>query len=200
MSDNFGSTLAAANCDATFYGNDVGYKNYECARVVSERETAAHPHWAGFDESVRDFYMRQAATTYVKNHPGRIPIVLAARWARIVGVYAPFQEISDNRFLLDQPTWLGDLLLFSYYVVIVLAIAGVVVMRKRRLPIWPLLAIPVIVLISVSVTFAQVRYRAPAEVAFVLAAAVALDAAFSRVRRNREQTAAPPEPETVGVS
>ena len=41
----------------------------------------------------------------------------------------------------------------------------------------------VIVLISVATTFAQVRYRAPAEVAFVLAAAFAVDAIVVRVRR-----------------
>jgi 4-amino-4-deoxy-L-arabinose transferase-like glycosyltransferase len=100
MSDNFGSTLAAANCRATFYGQDIGYKNYDCARVVSEQAKRTHPHWSTFDESERDFVMRQAAVKYVKAHKGRLPVAVAARWARIAGVYEPFQEIHDNVFLL----------------------------------------------------------------------------------------------------
>jgi hypothetical protein len=86
----------------------------------------------------------------------------------------------------------------SYYVMVLLAIAGVVVMRKRRIPIWPVLAIPVIVLASVTLTFAQVRYRAPAEVGFVLAAAVAVDAFVERFRREPGAAPVPPEPVTVG--
>jgi 4-amino-4-deoxy-L-arabinose transferase-like glycosyltransferase len=185
MSDNFGSTLAAANCQATYYGPDLGYKNYDCARVLAAQFARTVPHWSTLDESERDFVFRKAAVDYIKDHESRVPYEVAVRWARIAGLYHPTQEIHDNVFLLDQPVWLGNLLLFSYYAMVLLAIAGAVVLYRRRLPIWPLVAIVVIVLASVAVTFAQVRYRAPAEVAFVLAGAVAVDAAFRRVGRGR---------------
>ena len=116
---------------------------------------------------------------------------------RIAGLYHPTQEIKDNTFLLEQPEWLGYLLLISYYVMVVLAIIGAVVMRRRSIAIWPLVAILVIVLLSVAVTFAQTRYRAPAEIAFVLAAAVAIDAGITALRR-RTEPAREPELQAVG--
>ena len=185
MSDNFGSTLAAANCQATYYGPDIGYKNYDCARVLAAHFGRTVPHWSTLDESERDFVFRKAALDYIKDHEQRVPFEVAVRWARIAGLYHPFQEIHDNTFLLNQPEWLGDLLLASYYVVVLVAIAGAVLMYRRRIPVWPLIAIVIIVLASVAVTFAQVRYRAPAEVAFVLAAAITVDAAFGRISRSR---------------
>jgi 4-amino-4-deoxy-L-arabinose transferase-like glycosyltransferase len=197
MSDNFGSTLGAANCKATYYGADIGYKNYDCARVLAQHFTRTVPHWSTLDESERDFVFRKAALTYIKAHEQRVPFEVAARWVRIAGLYHPTQEIDDNTFLLKQPEWLGYLLLVSYYVMAVLAIIGAVVMRRRSIAIWPLVAIPVIVLLSVAVTFAQTRYRAPAEIAFVLAAAVAIDAGITAVRRRSERVSEP-ELQTVG--
>ncbi len=197
MSDNFGSTLGAANCKATYYGADVGYKNYDCARVLAQHFTRTVPHWSTLDESERDFVFRKAALAYVKAHKQRVPFEVAARWVRIAGLYHPTQEIDDNTFLLKQPEWLGYLLLVSYYVMVVLAIIGAVVMRRRSIAIWPLVAIPVIVLLSVAVTFAQTRYRAPAEIAFVLAAAVAIDAGITAIRRGSER---PTEPDLQAVA
>ena len=197
MSDNFGSTLGAANCKATYYGADIGYKNYDCARVLAQHFTRTVPHWSTLDESERDFVFRKAALTYIKAHKQRVPFEVAARWVRIAGLYHPTQEINDNTFLLKQPEWLGYLLLISYYAMVVLAIIGAIVMRRRSIAIWPLVAILVIVLLSVAVTFAQTRYRAPAEIAFVLAAAVAIDAGITAVRR-RAEPAHEPELQAVG--
>ena len=73
--------------------------------------------------------------------------------------------------------------LASWYVVAGLAVAGAVILRRRRqAPIFPLLALPAIVLATVAVTFAQTRYRAPAEPVVVVLAAVAIDAALPRHR------------------
>jgi hypothetical protein len=191
MSGNFGSTLIASNCHSTFYGSSIGFKDYACARAVVQRESRVNPRWDKLDESERDHVLRTVATRYIKDHKGRLPVVVAARWGRIAGVYKPIAEIDFDAAILKQPSWLGYLLLFSYYVVVVLAIVGLFVMRRLRIAIWPLVAIPVIVLISVTTTFAQVRYRAPAEAAFVIAAAVALDAAFSWRSRHRSGATQP---------
>jgi 4-amino-4-deoxy-L-arabinose transferase-like glycosyltransferase len=185
MSDNFGSTLAAANCKPTYYGDEIGFKNYGCQAVILEREQRANPRWAELDESERDYAQRRAATAYIEDHADRVPVVVAARWGRILHVYEPLFEIDYDQKLFQQPIWLGYLMVFSFYLVFTFAIAGVVVMRRRRLAVWPLVAVPVIMLISVATTFAQIRYRAPAEVAFVLAAAVAVDALFTRRSRAR---------------
>jgi hypothetical protein len=72
--------------------------------------------------------------------------------------------------------------LISFYLMAPLAVAGAVILRRRRVPILPLVAFPVIVLISVITTFAQLRYRAPAEPAIVLLAAVSVLAIIRRFR------------------
>ena len=78
----------------------------------------------------------------------------------------------------------------------VLAVLGVVVLRRRRVPVFPLLAFPITVLISVALTFGQARYRAPAEAALVILAAVAIDAA---IERRREPSGAPNDGEPDGT-
>jgi hypothetical protein len=59
-----------------------------------------------------------------------------------------------------------------------------VILRRRRVPIFPLLVLVVSVVISVSVTIGETRYRAVAEVPLVLGAAVALDAGLGRAARH----------------
>jgi hypothetical protein len=48
-------------------------------------------------------------------------------------------------------------------------------LRRRHVPVFPLGALPVVVAATVALIFAQTRNRAPAEAAFVVLAAAALD-------------------------
>ena len=65
------------------------------------------------------------------------------------------------------------------------AIGGIVVLRRRHIPISPLIALVVIVTLAAMTTFGVTRYRAPAEPAIVIAAAVGIDA-FLRHSQRRE--------------
>ena len=56
------------------------------------------------------------------------------------------------------------------------AIAGAIALRRRRMPLSPLLAVIGTVAITVAITFGSTRYRAPADVAIALLAAVGIDA------------------------
>jgi 4-amino-4-deoxy-L-arabinose transferase-like glycosyltransferase len=197
LSTNSGSTLAAANCDATYHGVQIGSKNYECARDVFA--AVARP---GMDPSERDEAVRREALRYVRDNLGRVPVVVAARWGRITGLFRPRQEINFDQFFSQRDRWVAESTLYSYYVVAALAVGGALVLRRRRVPVLPLAAFPVIVLVSVALTFAQSRYRAPAEAALVVLAAVAVDALVERAqtrRRAREEPAPPPD-EPVPVS
>ena len=55
-------------------------------------------------------------------------------------------------------------------------------LRRRGVPILPLIAFPVLVLITTVVTFGLVRYRATAEPSLVILAAIAIDAAITGIR------------------
>ena len=63
-------------------------------------------------------------------------------------------------------------------------------LRRRRVPVFPLAALPAIVLISVTLTFATNRYRAIAEGALVVLAAVAIDAGARWLHARRASGAA----------
>jgi hypothetical protein len=67
-----------------------------------------------------------------------------------------------------------------------LSVAGVVVLRRRKVPVFPVLAPVAAVVIAVAFTYGQTRFRAPAEISLALLAAVALDAAVRRRARRRQ--------------
>jgi hypothetical protein len=56
-------------------------------------------------------------------------------------------------------------------------------MRRRRIPILPLVALAVTATLAAASTFGVTRYRAPAEVALVVAAAIGIAAVWEHWRR-----------------
>jgi 4-amino-4-deoxy-L-arabinose transferase-like glycosyltransferase len=180
LTTSAGRTTVAANCDDTYYGPRLGFKSYECLTA------AFHAHrGADFDESDRDQQFGADARRYMKDHAGRLPIVIAARWGRVLQLYEPRQEISLNGYYHVNGRVATELQFWSFYLIAALAIVGAFVLRRRRVAIFPLLAFPLIALIAVGTTFAQWRYRATAEPALVLLAAAALLAGLEWFERRR---------------
>jgi hypothetical protein len=86
-------------------------------------------------------------------------------------------------------------MLISYWVLMPFAIFGLVVMRRRRIPIFPYLAIAVSVTISVAIAYGITRYRAPVDTVLPLLAAIGIDAIWRRSRTSPPaDTDAEPEP------
>ncbi len=74
--------------------------------------------------------------------------------------------------------------LLTGYLLAVGAIAGGVIMRRRRgPPVFPLVVIPAIALFTVAVTYANPRFRAAAETSLAILTAVAIDALWRRLVR-----------------
>ena len=166
-----GSALSAASCDEVFYGTLIGYYA-SCFRGP----------WPSvdLDESQRDLVPRHAAIEYTKDHLKRIPLVVAARVGRLWGVFKPGQTTAFDWWIEGRGraiSWIG---LFSYYALWPFAIYGLIAMRRRRVPILPLVAIALVATFGAAITFGVTRYRAPAEVALVLAAGVGIAAAWQR--------------------
>ncbi len=180
LSTSSGRTMAAANCDATYAGPLLGFKSYACLQRASEPYTGAR-----YDESDRDRALRSESTQYMKDHAGRLPIVIAARWGRILQVYQPRQEIRLNGYYHVQGRVATELQFWTFYPVVILAVVGALLLRRRRILLFPLLAFPVMTLIAVAATFAQWRYRAASEPALVLLAAVAITHLYERFARTR---------------
>jgi 4-amino-4-deoxy-L-arabinose transferase-like glycosyltransferase len=174
ISTGLGQTLLAANCPQTYFGPEIGYWVVDC--VLSPKK----PIRALGDESVQAAAYRRVGVDYATAHAGRLPFVVYARVGRTFGFYAPLDQLRvderDNR--REFPVSIAGLAVF--YVLAGLSTAGVVMLRRRGVLVFPLLAPIVAVVVAVALTYGQTRFRAPADVSLALLAAVALDAVLGR--------------------
>ncbi|MEZ5141936.1 MAG: glycosyltransferase family 39 protein [Acidimicrobiales bacterium] len=194
MTSQTGAVLSAANCDTTFYGDYIGYY----ANCYDEYVAAGRAEWPdvdGLDESQRDKYSRDAAIAYIKDNKGRLPVVAVARVARMFDLYNPelfdtrewcTPELGCHQELLGQNVrlnwmvegrgiWASRIGFVMYFVLLGLAVPGAVVLYRRRIPISPLMAMPVLITVTSAFTFGITRYRVPVDVTLVILAAVTVD-------------------------
>jgi 4-amino-4-deoxy-L-arabinose transferase-like glycosyltransferase len=191
LGTGFGWVLAYGNCDATYSGPLLGYWSDECA---------LKDYPPGLEESRVDLRARKKATAYIGDHLDRVPVVVAARVARVFDVFRPTQNVDLNEFYERRGHVASWAVLLGYYLYLPFAIAGLVVMRRRRVPIFPMIAIAVSVAITVALSFGITRYRAPVDVVLPVLAAVALGAWWSHKQPTAPEPAAAPAPVEVGAA
>ncbi|MCZ7525560.1 MAG: glycosyltransferase family 39 protein [Acidimicrobiia bacterium] len=178
-------TLASANCDITYYGELLGWWSPHCVQDAL-REDGLHvdqggPGFPPGDASEQARYWREKAFGYIGDHTGRLPVVAMARLGRVWELYHPGQKV-DFDMIEGRTRGAAQLALAQYYLLVGFAVAGVVVLRRNRIPLLPLLSLVAIVSLTVLIAFGNTRYRAPAEIAIVLLAAVGVDALVRRAR------------------
>ena len=181
LSHELGPTLLEANCDAVYSGSRLGYKSEEC-RSASPNDRVG----PGNDGSTRDAAMRREATDYVRDHLSRLPLVVLAREGRAWDVFRPIQQMRFEAGRGTRPPVMG-LAFVAFWALSISAVFGVIVLRRRHVPLFPLIALPLTAAIGIALTFGSPRYRAPADVSIVLLAAVAIDAGLDRVDSSRKR-------------
>jgi 4-amino-4-deoxy-L-arabinose transferase-like glycosyltransferase len=191
MSTNFAITLAAANCDSTYFGDRIAYKDWNCAVDASEAAAAEHPDWETFDASQRDNYVRPEVVEYVMDRKKQALYVAGLRVARVLKLYGVGQELEMDSGEHAQEDWAVYAGLATWYVIAPAAGAGAVVLwrRRRRDLLLPLVATPAVTLLGVAMLFGQTRYAAPMSPAVVVLAAVAIDAWLTRRSQSRDAAA-----------
>ena len=186
-SNNLGSALAGANCDATYSGPNVGFWliSDDCFTGFDQAALAAG------DESTVASFHRDDGVDYIGDHVGELPRVMTIRVLRTFQLYEPEQQARlatfEGRRLLTERIggWIG----WGTYP---LAAAGLVVLLRRRrwFDAW-FLALPVGVVVAVSaLTYGNPRFRIGAEVPMLLLAAVALSAVADRAAAGRARPTA----------
>jgi 4-amino-4-deoxy-L-arabinose transferase-like glycosyltransferase len=167
LSTGSGVTLVDSSCDAVYSGPFIGWWSFLCI-----------PDRISNDEAVNDRENREVALRYVRRHISDLPAVVAARVGRMWGAFRPLQtaDLDGRGANADRAG------LVASYVLIPLAIGGLVLLRRRREPILPMLALGAMVTITAALFYGAVRFRVPADVAIVVCAAVALDAAWCKLR------------------
>jgi hypothetical protein len=184
-----GSVLISSSCDEAFDGDLVGYYAFPCL-VVPASELPVTP--AGADASTTDAAVREVAQEYLDEHRGELPRVAVFRVGRVWDVYRPLQNLDLNAGLEERGRAASELGLGMYYLLLVPAAGGLWVLRRRRLPISPFVSLAVTATLVAASSFGVTRYRVPVDVALVVLAAVALDAAWRRWAPQRPLFAPPP--------
>jgi 4-amino-4-deoxy-L-arabinose transferase-like glycosyltransferase len=198
LGTGFGGVLAYGNCDATYYGPKLGYWDDSCSLKNYPRE---------LEESKIDKLARDKGVHYIKAHLGRVPVVLAARAGRVWDVFRPTQNREFNELFEQRGRLASWATLISYYVLLPFSITGLVIMRKRRIPIFPMIAIAVSVTLTAVLGYPITRYRAAFDSVMPVLTAVTLAALWHWWRHRgappAEVTPAEvpaPEPTPVGVA
>ncbi len=177
ISSGFGVTLASSNCPQLYQGPYEGYWSLECAVAIKQK--VYNPR---SDESVQGAAAQADALRIIEAHKNRILPVEMARLGRAFALFHPLEQIRLDSTVETRPYRWALVGLGMYYALVVLSIGGLVILRRRRITIVPLVAIGLDVCVSVALTFGQTRYRSTFEIALVLAAAVQLDWAWTRIR------------------
>jgi Dolichyl-phosphate-mannose-protein mannosyltransferase len=202
MSTNFGVTIAAANCDSTYFGDRIAYKDWNCTVATYDAVAAQHPDWATFDASQRDEHIRPPVVDYVRDHTKRAVVVAGLRVARVVKLYGVGQEAEIDAGLHGQDDWVVYSGLATWYVVAPASAVGAIVLwrRGRARYLVPLVVAPAATLLGVAMTFGQTRYGAPLSPVIVVLAAVAVDAGVLRWRSTRDSDGDTSRQESVAPS
>lgn len=176
LSTNDGITLLGANCDQVYGVDDPGGVGFWKLQCTADVDATLPP---GADESVVDKAYRDAAIDYIKNHKRLVPGVVMIRLGRGWGVYGPDQMawLNQGEGRSRPVSWAGYVV---WWLLLVPAGAGVVVLFRRKVPVWPLLSTILVVSVTVAVFYGIVRFRLPADVAATALAAVAIDALLAR--------------------
>ena len=198
-----GVVLQVSNCDGTYSGQFLGYWDIKCLTGDAPPENAQQeqilesnnvPGLAYLhardprDDSELDVTARDKAFTYIGDHLSRVPVVMAARVGRIWGVFRPRQEVNFDIFFERRGKWSSWAGAYMYYALLPFAAYALVVMRKRRVPISPMVAIFAMVTITVAIAMGITRYRVGADVALAILGGVAVDAIIRRFRRTSTGT------------
>jgi hypothetical protein len=175
LSNQLDRTMAASWCDSGFYGENIGYKSYNCLKRAETGRTDAERRRS--DE--------RAWKRYAEDHVERIPLVAAARVGRLWYVFRPFHQLDREIDFSGAERPAAFSVMVLTWVSMVSGAVGAWKLRRNRVPLSPLLAMLVVVSATAAITFGQLRYRAPAEPALALLMAAAF---LPRLRAGPEAT------------
>ncbi len=187
FSTNDGLTLCGANLPNTWYGEGTGVWALNCASIPIKG-----------DRSVVSNELRKRGLDYIGDHLGRLPVVVAVREARVWSLYAPgfMANYNVNEGRDKEVSWAG---FFAFWILVPCAVVGALALRRRRVPLTPLLSQFVIVVVTAAAIYGLVRFRVPAEVSLVVLAAVAVDGWLGGRREPAEVDAIEPDARPAAV-
>ena len=192
---------------STYRGEWAGYWNISCALNLNSRIDKYFPpararylkqqlglipgtDFAFFgDESTHEVAWRAVGIKEMERHQSSLPKVVAMRVGRMWGFFRPRQNIHFDADIEGRGHWQSWLAAIEYYPLLLLGIVGLVVLRRRRVPILPFLAFAVSVTITAAMTFGITRYRAPVDGLLTVLAGGAIVWIVEQLARRRRRAA-----------
>lgn len=173
VSTNEGGVFAGANCDAAYRGPDLGGWVIGCIPI---------PPRPYADEAAHSERWREQGLEYAREHAGRLPVVVPVRILRTFQLWQPRRQAE---FAEGRPRWLAHAGAAWFLLLAPLALAGLVVLRRRGAPVSVLLAVPVAVTVTSAVGYGVPRFRHAVDLVMLAVVACLLV-------HLRERAAAPP--------
>jgi hypothetical protein len=214
LSSGAGYVIEISNCDETYSGPMLGYWSTACDRegswvyqpefsdgmTATERESAIRDAAVqnATHEAENERSKRAEGLGYVRDHLGRVPVVVAARVGRMWDVWRPTQGVDLNVFFERRSRLATEMGLAAYYVLLPLAVVGGAVLWRRRITVLPFVAVALMATTTAAMSFGITRYRVGLDVGLTVLAGVAVDALWRRFRRRRAVSVAADD-ELVGV-
>jgi 4-amino-4-deoxy-L-arabinose transferase-like glycosyltransferase len=174
FTNNSGTLLLGANCDAVYSGSEIGLWNYDCADAI-DRDGLNEPTFAS--------EQRSAGIDYALDNATDLPAVGVVRILRTFGAWNIRNQLffeslegRDYRWL-----WAGW---FSWLGLVSLSL-GAAVVEKRSVwrNRWPLLVPLGVVFATALTSYGNQRFRAIAEPGVLVLAAIGLVLLLDRLRR-----------------
>jgi hypothetical protein len=169
VSTNDATVLAGANCNTTYHGVNLGGWDITC--TASRTKT---------NEAAQAAIWRRQGLDYARHHISRLPVVVAVRLARVWDLWQPRRQARD--FAEGRLVGVEEAGVLTYYVLMLLAVAGLYALRRRGdSPLLVLLTPAVAVSISAALGYGVPRLRHAFEISLLVLAAAGLVAVQERL-------------------
>jgi hypothetical protein len=186
ISTGDGGVLAGANNHDAYHGAQAGAWNLGGLALPASARADR------LDDAELSARLRRKGLDYAGDHAGRLLPVMGVRVLRTWSVWPldPGEKVTYNAFVSGRDRTAEWATLLMGWVVMALAIAGAVSLRRRGAPLAPLVAPLVLVTVVSASFFGDVRFREAADVSVALLAAAAL----TRPRAGGASAGAPSAP------
>jgi 4-amino-4-deoxy-L-arabinose transferase-like glycosyltransferase len=197
LSYGLAGVLTQANCDRTYEGEYLGYWHPDCSFLdetigPSAQECLRTPARCAEiyaeqfgDESDAAKLGQERGVEYISEHRGRLPVVMSARVGRMWGLFRPGQQVQIDAVGEGRPLWVARAALITFYELVAVSAVGLWLLRKRKVPILPLVSMAVLVTTVAALAIPVTRYRVPVEVAMAVLAGVVADQCVTWWRARR---------------
>lgn len=188
LSNNSSTVLAGANCDGTYAGEHRGFWLVEC---LEGRYRKAEQAGTDFDEVTANNRARDAGIRYARAHAGELPALAGVRALRTWGIYSPVGQMHFETDIEQRSfSWqfLGWMMLLA---LLPLSVIGARQLRRKRIAVWPLLSLAVLVTVTSALTYGNGRFRMAAEPALLVLGGAGLLELAHRIRGSRRRGRTP---------